>query len=133
MNRKGENNPRYGKPVSLETREKISNANRGNSLSEEHKKKISDSLKGENNSFYGKFHNKETKNRISEKAKLRYKDTAYKEKMSLLRKGVKLNEEHKKKISQSMRGKKRKPHSEETKRKIAESWIRRKQLKENNG
>ena len=43
---KGKNNGRYGKPVSQETRDKISKANKGKKRTEEQKKKLSQKLKG---------------------------------------------------------------------------------------
>ena len=111
----------------------MSKALKGRVFSEEHKRKISKSLKnaslkrcGENNPFYGKTHSEETKRRIAEKS-------------SRNKLGKKLTEEHKKKISESHKGKivsleTRKKmseittmrnlgskHSDETKRKISES------------
>ena len=49
------------KGVSEETRNKISESKKGTLLTNEHKIKISESVKGENNSFFGKTHNEETK------------------------------------------------------------------------
>ena len=53
-----------------ETKQKISEANKGKKRSEETKKKISESLKGkyggENSPMYGKHHSEETKQKISE-------------------------------------------------------------------
>lgn len=46
---KSENNPMYGKHHKEETKIKISEANRGKSISENHKKRISESVKGEKN------------------------------------------------------------------------------------
>jgi len=55
---KGDKNGRFGRPVSLETRLKISKANKGKLLgrkfSEEHKQKISKAVSGEKNHNYGK-------------------------------------------------------------------------------
>ena len=106
---------------------------KGRKFTDEHKMKISKSLKnaslkrcGENNPFYGKTHSEETKRRIAEKS-------------SRNNLGKKLTEEHKKKISESHKGKivsketREKMskittarnlgsrHSEETKRRISES------------
>lgn len=130
LDRTGENNPRFGKEVSLETREKISRANKGFKLSEKTKARISEANKGENNPFYGKSHSEETRKKISDKRIEWSKNEENKQKLSSINKGKKFSEEHKEKIRQSMIGKKRLPHSEETKRKIKESWIKRKQLKE---
>ena len=43
---KGKNSPNYGKHHSEETRKKMSNAHRGQTLSEERRKHISEALKG---------------------------------------------------------------------------------------
>lgn len=71
-NRKGKNNPFYGKKHTKETREKMSKALRGKNhplygkhLSDETKKKLSDLNKGENGPFYGKKHTKESREKIS--------------------------------------------------------------------
>lgn len=55
---RGSKNPRFGKPVSKETRLKISKANKGNILTPEQKKKQSESLKG-------RVVAEETRNKIS--------------------------------------------------------------------
>ena len=89
-----------GHSVSEETRKKISESLKGRKQSEETKRKRSKSLKGENRS-------EETKQKISE-----------------AQKGRKLSEEHKKKISESLKGNQRhKGHhlTDETKRRISES------------
>lgn len=49
-----------------ETRQKLSEVNKGKRLSEEIKQKISESLSGEKNPFYGKQHTEEAKQKISE-------------------------------------------------------------------
>ena len=51
---KGKNNPMYGKHLSAEHRQKMSQAKKGIPKSEEHKKKISQAIKGENNPMYGR-------------------------------------------------------------------------------
>ncbi len=89
---RGEKNPMFGKKHSKETREKISLANKGKigwkkakpkqlllslkfvrigpnkgkKFSEEHKRKISESITGEKNPFYGKKHTEEYKKWASE-------------------------------------------------------------------
>lgn len=85
------------KPLSCESRLKISDAlkgrvspMKGKCHSEESKKKMSESMKGEKNPFYGKHHSEETKERISK-----------------VKKGKNLNEEVKKKISESLKKYKR--------------------------
>ena len=104
---------------SPETCEKLSIANKGKKLSEEHKKNISISGKG-------RVFSDEHKRKIGEaqigkilseehKQKLRKpKSEEHKRKLSLARTGIKLSEEHKKKIS--WKGRK---HSTETKRKLS--------------
>ena len=85
-------------------------------LSEDHKRKISESLKGrnsgKNNPFYGKHHSEETRKKLSESHK-----------------GIKLSEETKRKIGEKSKGRR---YSEETKRKISESlkkyWQERRNL-----
>ena len=67
---------------------------KGKKLSEETKNKISEANKGENNSMYGKHHTSETKNKISEAMKGH--------KNSL---GKHLSAEHKKKIGAASIGK----------------------------
>jgi group I intron endonuclease len=66
--KKGELSPFYGKHHTKEAKLKISEANKGNVVSEETRKKISDSLKGkmsgEDNPFYGKQHSEETKDKL---------------------------------------------------------------------
>jgi group I intron endonuclease len=53
-------------PRSEETKRKLSKAHKGKKLSEEHKKKIGDSVSGEKNGFYGKHHTEETRKKIVE-------------------------------------------------------------------
>lgn len=69
---KGEKNHLYGKHHLKETLEKISKANKGHiswnkggTLSEKHKQKLSDAQKGEKHPFFGKHHTKETKKKLS--------------------------------------------------------------------
>jgi len=69
--------------------------------------------------MYGLKHSTETKRKMSEAAKNRSQD--YKDKMSQLHKGKTVSKETCLKISQSKLGKKRQPHSEETKRKMREA------------
>ena len=91
--RKGKPSTFKGKTLSEEHKRKISEAHKGKSrkpLSEEHKRKISDTLKG-------KTHSEETKRKM---------------------RGIHLSEETKRKLSEAHKGK---HHSEETKRKISES------------
>lgn len=76
----GEKNPNYGKSPSEETRKKQSDIKKGKTLSDDHKKKLSESLtglmigenhpmygkKGEEHPRYGKHHTPESKQKISE-------------------------------------------------------------------
>ena len=61
-----------GKVFSQKTKQKMSIAKKGISHTEEHKRKISDSLKGEKNHFYGKSHNEESRKKMSESLKKRW-------------------------------------------------------------
>ena len=69
----GEANPMYGKIVSEETRQKISQTSRERWADPEYRQKCIEHLTGENNPFYGKQHSDETRKILSEKAKERYK------------------------------------------------------------
>lgn len=102
LHMKGENNPMfgktggmYGKHHSLETKKKMSEAQKaekhymfGKHLSSEAKKKLSEINKGELNPFYGKTHSNESKRKISDSGKRRFE-----------------NDEERKKISDSLKGK----------------------------
>ena len=69
------------------------------------------SLLGENNPFYGHKHSNKTK-----------------AKMSKAKKGVSISEERRSHISESLKGKKRKPMAEETKLKISLAFKARKEV-----
>lgn len=122
---KGENNPNYGRVCSQETKEKISKANKGRKFSDEvnkkkgrpgiefsddHKRKISESLKGH-------IVSDETRNKISEN-----------------KKGKQLSLEHRNKISESITGEKNpmygKHHTNEAKLKLSKSLTGRKLTEE---
>jgi hypothetical protein len=66
-----------GKKLSIETKKKMSESQKGNKKAlgykhtEETKKQISNSLKGEKNHFFGKTHSEETRNKIIESNKKR--------------------------------------------------------------
>jgi len=62
----GPNNPRYGKPRSAETKEKLRLAHTGKVLSEEHKAKLSKAKKGKPGSRKGSHCSPETRKKISE-------------------------------------------------------------------
>lgn len=61
----GENNPFYGKNISDEHKQKISEANKGKIFSLEHCKKLSESHTGVNNPNYGKSPSEETRIKLS--------------------------------------------------------------------
>ena len=77
LHKEGENNPMFGKNLSAETREKISDALKGNQntlghhFSEETKQKISDALKGNQNTL-GHHFSQDTRQRMSEAHKGRH-------------------------------------------------------------
>ena len=131
----GKDNPFYGKHHTEETKRKISDANKGNktwlgkSLSDEHKKKLSEAHKGkkvseetkrkisetlknkyvlENHPNYGKHHTEETKRKISEAGKGRI-----------------FSEEHKKHLSESLKEAYSNPElREKASERIKEVWQR---------
>ena len=110
------------RPVTLETRRKISEANMGRTyeMSDEGKKNISKAMKGRKfteewkkklgAAHIGKVVSKETRKKMSEAGK-----------------GRKFSEETRKKMSEAAKKRKRGPRSEETKRKMREAWVRRKE------
>ena len=104
-----------GKKVSAETRQKLSEANKGENHpmfgkhpSEETCKKMSESKKGENNPFFGKHHSAETRKMMSE-----------------ANKGKHPSEESRKKMSESKEGENHpmfgKYHSAEARKKMSEA------------
>jgi group I intron endonuclease len=98
--RVGKNNPKWGKKLSKEIRDKISKRLTGRKIKLNNNQliKMKERMIGDNNPM------KKNKN---------------KEKVSKKLKGRKLTEEHKNKLRLAKLGKKRKPHSEETKKKIS--------------
>ena len=100
-----------GKKHKETTKELIGKGNLGKKLSEETKKRISESKKGENHPNYGKHHSEELKRKIS-KAKL----------------GKEHSEETRKKMSESQKGSKNhffgKEHSEESIKKIKKARLK---------
>jgi group I intron endonuclease len=93
-------NNRLGCSISNETKKKISNSNKGKVLSEETKKKISNSNKG-------KVLSEETRKKISD-----------------IKKNTKLSESHKNSISESLKGR---PVSSDTRNKLRENNINKTQ------
>lgn len=108
-----------GHKLSEETKLKISKAHTGKrrpSMSEESKKKLSESLKGKN---LGKIRSEETKKKLSESLKRIKRSPLSEETKQKIREHNlgkvlgKMNEEHKRKISQALKGKERsKEHRE---------------------
>ena len=96
-----------GKQLSEETKRKLSESHKGRTFSEEWKKKLSEANKG-NKNMLGKHHSDETKRKISE-----------------AKRGKHLSDEHKRKISEKLKGK---HHSDEHKRKIREAEKYEKEL-----
>lgn len=153
ISRIGENATMWGKKHSKETKQKMSNAhkgqiawNKGKTCSKETKQKMSEAQSGEKNSFYGKKHSEETRQKISlacmgrvssRKGAVLTEETkqkisqAKKGKKIKGRKGVIFTEEHKRNISIANTGEnngmhRKQHHSEETKQKMRDAWKRRK-------
>jgi len=74
----GSKNPRYGKEVSVETREKISRGNKGKTKgrpkSEEFKKILRDRMKGQNNPQFGKENTKSQKEKKRKTMREKFKN-----------------------------------------------------------
>ena len=66
--RNGEHSTLHNKDkvISVETRKKMSEAQKGKQFSAEHRKKLSEALSGENNPLFGKHHSEETRLKMSE-------------------------------------------------------------------
>jgi len=84
----GINNHRYGKHLSKEVKLKIGRNEKGKFVSEETKKKISESKSGINHPNYGKHRSKETKLKISRSEKGKIQTEEAKLKMSKSHKGI---------------------------------------------
>ena len=98
---KGVRNPFYGKHHTEESKEKMRAAKVGKKLTEEHKRKISES---NNRPFLGKHHTEESK-----------------EKMRAAKIGKKQTEEHKRKVREALKGRK---VAEDVKKRISETHKR---------
>jgi len=108
--KKGDKNPMFGKPVSNETKLKLSEASKN--CSDETRKKIGEKSKG-NQYALNHRHSEETKNKISESnkgkhSKPRYYSEESKRKMIESNKNRFVSEETRKKRSLSMMGKNKK-------------------------
>lgn len=114
----------YGAIPNDEVKEKIAAGHRGRKHTEETKQLMSEQRTGENNSFFGKSHTPETVEKIRETCR----ETLAGEKNPWF--GKTLSQEHRNKISESKKGKKLPPRSEETRRKLSEvakaRWAREK-------
>jgi len=126
--------------TSDETKLKISVSNLGKKRTEEHRQKIKDSLKGKyignNNHFFGKNHTDESKNKISKASKGRKLSEDTKEKIGKSNTGKTHphTKESKEKLSYSAKLRNIKPpsrkgikHTEETKKKMRETRLKKKQ------
>ena len=119
-----------GKILSEEHRRKISEAKKGKNrgpLSTEHRRKVSEAMKGENNPMYGKTHSEESLQKMSEWQKGKNRgplSTEHRRKISEAHTGKKKSPDHIRKMSEAKKGKK---PSEETRRKLSE-WQKGKKL-----
>lgn len=102
----------YKGRISEITLQKAHEANRGRKLTEEHKRKISDGVRGENHPLYGTHPSEETRKKLSES----HKGIQAGKNHPMW--GKKHSDEAKRQISINKKGQK---HTEETKRKIANS------------
>lgn len=108
---KRENNPFYGKHHSEESKQKISEKNKGRKWSEEQKRKMSEQRKGHivtdetrkkiSIANTGKHHTEETKQKIRESHLGKHHSEESKQKMSQQRKGVPKTQQHKDKIGKA--------------------------------
>ena len=108
-------------------------AQRGRSISEEHKIQISIANSGERNGMFGKTISESTRQKISlsrKGLKMRPCSEEHKRKISLANTGRKFTEEHKRKLSEIAKGRPGKKLSEETKRKIGAASSGRKHTEE---
>ena len=99
----------------------------GKTLTEEHKKKCSESSMGEKNGYYGKKHSPEIQEKMREAQANRPAHTEQQKRLIGEANSKRVwSEEAKKKISAAHKGK---TISEEHKRKISEYWARRREKK----
>ena len=115
-----------GRP-SEETKQKMSEAHIGKTLSEESKQKNREAHTGEKNHMYGKEHTEETKKKMSEAQSGRILSDKTKQKMSEAQTGKMLSEKTKQKMSEAISGEKNhfygKTHTEEAKQKNREAHL----------
>ena len=116
-----------------ETRKKISESMKGKHHSDETKLKMSEVKKGENNPFYGKHHSEEARKKMAESFKGKHHSEEACRKISASMKGKNKGKtrsaETKRKLSEAKKGRKRKPFTEEHRRKMREAakarWARK--------
>ena len=82
LHMKGENNPLFGKHPSEETKKKMSEAKKGRTFTEEHRRKMSEAKKGENHPLFGHHHSEESRRKISAAKKGKHHSEETKKKMS---------------------------------------------------
>lgn len=100
------------KTLSYETKHKMRESHKN--ISDETRRKMSDALKGRTSPMKGQHHSADTKQKMSDTLK-----------------GKTRSNETRKKMSEAKKGKKRKPFSEEHRRKMRDAWARRKAAKSN--
>ena len=121
-----------GKTISKETREKIGAANRGKIYSQETREKISNALRSRppysqetrekiGAASRGKSLSKEHREKISRANRGRTHSQETCEKIGRAHRGKTLSSEHRAKLSEVHKGRKGPPHSEESRRKLSES------------
>ena len=99
---------------SEEFRRRISESNKKRAKDPEYREKVSESIRKS-------LSDSEVRRKMSEERKERWSDPEYKKHLSEVQKKVHSDPEYKKHLSEARKRQLRKPHSEETKRKIAET------------
>ena len=127
---KGEKNPKFGKIVSPETRKKMSESHRGKPKSEEIRRKFSIAKSGKNHPMYGKHHTEESKKKNSESNKGRIVSPETRKKMSEANSGEK-SYMFGKHISEDVKRKLSKANSGENSATAVLNWQKVKEIREN--
>ena len=114
--------------LSLETRKRISESQKGRVTSETTRLKLSEACRGEKHYLFGKHLSKITRQKLSEAKKGKKLSEEHKRKISESTKGILKSEEHKQKLSETHKGEKcyafGKHPSEETRLKMSEAHKR---------